>query len=49
VDKLVAANPTMLEDARYTTEYSQSTEFANKLGNAFKYANGRTPKLAWEK
>jgi hypothetical protein len=43
------ANPTMKEDAKYTLDYSQSAAFATELGSAFKYASGRTPKLAWEK
>jgi hypothetical protein len=49
VDNWIAANPTMKEDAKYTIEYSKSTAFATELGDAFKYAPGRTPKLAWEK
>jgi hypothetical protein len=49
VDKLVAANPTMKEDAKYTLGYSQSAAFATELGDAFKYVPERTPKLAWEK
>ncbi|GHT39801.1 hypothetical protein FACS189437_04230 [Bacteroidia bacterium] len=49
IDAILAANPTLKEDAKYTLEYSKSTSFVTELGNAFKYANGRTPKLAWEK
>jgi hypothetical protein len=48
VDTLFPANSTF-EDAKYTLEYSQSSAFATELGGAFKYAPGRTPKLAWEK
>ncbi|MDR1962572.1 MAG: hypothetical protein LBQ50_02200 [Planctomycetaceae bacterium] len=39
----------MSADAKYTPEYSRSSAFVTELGNAFKFANGRTPKLAWEK
>jgi hypothetical protein len=42
-------NPILKEDANYTLDYSQSAAFAIELGGAFKYAPGRTPKLAWEK
>jgi hypothetical protein len=45
----LAANPTLREDAKYTLEYSKSAAFVTELGSAFKSANGRTPKLAWEK
>jgi hypothetical protein len=45
---ILAANPTLKEDAKYTPEYSRSSAFVIELGNAFKFANGRTPKLAWE-
>jgi hypothetical protein len=45
----LAANPTLREDAKYTLEYSKTSAFATELGAAFKFANGRTPKLAWEK
>jgi hypothetical protein len=38
----------MSADAKYSLEYSQSPAFATELGDAFKYAPGRTPKLAWE-
>jgi hypothetical protein len=48
VDQLIVANPTMKEDAKYTLDYSQSTDFVTELGGAFEYAPGRTPKLAWE-
>jgi hypothetical protein len=49
VDAILAANPTLKEDAKYSLDYSKSTSFVTELGSAFKYANGRTPKLAWEK
>jgi hypothetical protein len=48
-DAVLAANPTLGENSKYTTEYSQSPAFATELGDAFKYVPGRTPKLAWEK
>jgi hypothetical protein len=48
VDGFLSDNPTLKEDAKYTTEYSQSAAFATELGSAFKFANGRPPKLAWE-
>jgi hypothetical protein len=48
-DAILAANPTMREDPKYTLDYSKSPAFATELGDAFKYAPGRTPKLAWEK
>jgi hypothetical protein len=49
VNAILTANPTLKEDARYTLDYSKSPAFVTELGGAFKYANGRTPKLAWEK
>jgi hypothetical protein len=49
VNSVYSANLTMKADAKYTLEYSQSATFAAELGSAFKVANGRTPKLAWEK
>jgi hypothetical protein len=49
-DAILAANPTSLgENEKYTLEYSKTPAFATELGSAFKFANGRTPKLAWEK
>jgi hypothetical protein len=48
-DAILLANPTMGENAKYSLEYSQSAAFATELGDAFKHAPGRTPKLAWEK
>jgi hypothetical protein len=49
VDNIVIpTNPTLKEDAKYTLNYSQSAAFVTELGGAFKFANGRTPKLAWE-
>jgi hypothetical protein len=47
-DAVLEANPTFREDAKYTLDYGQSAAFATELGSAFKYASGRTPKLAWE-
>jgi hypothetical protein len=46
---VLSANPTLKEDAKYTDEYVKSASFVVELGGAFKYANGHTPKLAWEK
>jgi hypothetical protein len=46
---ILDANLTMGENEKYSLEYSQSPAFATELGGAFKYAPGRTPKLAWEK
>jgi hypothetical protein len=46
---ILAANPTLKEDPKYDLTYSQSAAFATELGGAFKYAPGRTPKLAWER
>jgi hypothetical protein len=46
---LLQNNLTMTEDAKYTLDYSKSAAFAAELGSAFKVAEGRTPKLAWEK
>ncbi|GHS96514.1 hypothetical protein FACS189421_01700 [Bacteroidia bacterium] len=46
---VINMNPTLKEDAKYTLNYSKTTAFVSELGSAFKYANGRTPKLAWEK
>ncbi|MDR0682520.1 MAG: hypothetical protein LBG15_11835, partial [Dysgonamonadaceae bacterium] len=46
---ILAANPTLGEDLKYTLEYGKSTDFVTELGGAFKYAPGRTPKLAWER
>jgi hypothetical protein len=46
---ILAANPTLKEDPKYDLTYSQSAAFATELGGAFKYASGRTPKLAWER
>jgi hypothetical protein len=46
---ILVANPTLTEDDKYSLEYSKSAAFATELGGAFKFANGRTPKLAWEK
>jgi hypothetical protein len=46
---ILAANPTLGENEKYTLDYSQSPAFAAELGDAFKHAPGRTPKLAWEK
>jgi hypothetical protein len=46
---ILLANPTLGENEKYSLEYSQSPAFATELGNAFKHAQGRTPKLAWEK
>jgi hypothetical protein len=48
-DAILAANPTLEENAKYTLEYSRSEDFAAELGGAFKHAPNRTPKLAWEK
>jgi hypothetical protein len=48
-DDILAANPTLGENEKYTIEYSKSADFVPELGGAFKYAPGRTPKLAWEK
>jgi hypothetical protein len=48
-DDILAANPTLGENEKYTIEYSKSPDFVTELGGAFKYAPGRTPKLAWEK
>jgi hypothetical protein len=42
-------NPTMGENEKYSLDYSKTPAFAAELGDAFKYAPGRTPKLAWEK
>jgi hypothetical protein len=49
VNTILLANPTLKADEKYSVEYCQSPAFAAELGSAFKYANGRTPKLAWEK
>jgi hypothetical protein len=49
VQSVISANPTLKEDAKYTLDYSKSAAFATELGSGFKYANDRTPKLAWEK
>jgi hypothetical protein len=49
VQSILSANPTLKEDAKYTLDYSHSAAFVTELGEAFKYASGRTPKLAWEK
>jgi hypothetical protein len=38
----------MSADAKYSLDYSRSPAFAAELGDAFKHAPGRTPKLAWE-
>jgi hypothetical protein len=47
---ILTANPTLKEDAKYSSAYSVSQAFAIELGQSFKYApGGRTPKLAWEK
>jgi hypothetical protein len=46
---ILDANPTLGENANYTLDYSKSAAFATELGDAFKYATGHTPKLAWEK
>jgi hypothetical protein len=46
---ILLENPTMGENAKYSLEYSKSPAFAAELGDAFKHAPGRTPKLAWEK
>jgi hypothetical protein len=46
---VLAANPTLGENEKYTLEYSKTSAFATELGDAFKYAPGRMPKLAWEK
>jgi hypothetical protein len=48
-DAILAANPTMGENAKYTLDYSKSQAFADELGSGFKFVPGRTPKLAWEK
>jgi hypothetical protein len=45
---ILLANPAMGENDRYSLEYSQTPAFAAELGDAFKHAPGRTPKLAWE-
>jgi hypothetical protein len=42
-------NPTLGENEKCTLDYSKTPAFAAELGDAFKYAPGRTPKLAWEK
>jgi hypothetical protein len=47
-EAVLDANPTLGENPKYTLEYSKSSTFATELGSAFKFANGRTPKLAWE-
>jgi hypothetical protein len=49
IDAILLENPTMGENEKYSLEYSKSPAFATELGDAFKYAPGRTPKLAWEK
>jgi hypothetical protein len=46
---ILNANPTMGENEKYSLEYSKTPAFAAELGDAFKHAPGRTPKLAWEK
>jgi hypothetical protein len=48
-DAILLANSTMGENAKYSLEYSKLPAFAAELGDAFKHAPGRTPKLAWEK
>jgi hypothetical protein len=48
-NSVLSSNITLKADEKYSLEYSQSPAFAAELGNAFKFANGRTPKLAWEK
>jgi hypothetical protein len=45
---VLAANPTLGENEKYTLDYSKTPAFAAELGDAFKYTPGRTPKLAWE-
>jgi hypothetical protein len=47
-DYVINTNPTLKEDAKYTLDYSQTAAFVTELGSAFKYAEGRPPKLAWE-
>jgi hypothetical protein len=49
INMVLPNNPTLKEDPKYSLDYSRSAAFAAELGGAFEAADGRSPKLTWEK